>query len=100
MKTPVSKLPQVGTTIFTTMSALAQEVGAINLGQGFPDFTCDPRLLDMMNEAMRAGLNQYPPMAGIPALREQIATKVFELYGRQYNAAIEIIVTAGATQGI
>ena len=100
MKTPVSKLPQVGTTIFTTMSALAQEVGAINLGQGFPDFTCDPRLLDMMNEAMRAGLNQYPPMAGIPALREQIATKVFELYGRQYNAATEITVTAGATQGI
>ena len=100
MKTPVSKLPHVGTTIFTTMSALAQEVSAINLGQGFPDFGCDPRLLDMMNDAMRAGLNQYPPMTGIPALREQIAKKVFELYGRQYDVASEITVTAGATQAI
>ena len=100
MKPPVSKLPNVGTTIFTTMSALAQEVGAVNLGQGFPDFGCDPRLLDMMNEAMRAGLNQYPPMTGIPALREQIAKKVFELYGRQYDVVTEITVTAGATQAI
>ena len=100
MKTPVSKLPYVGTTIFTTMSALAQEVGAVNLGQGFPDFGCDPRLLDMMNEAMRGGWNQYPPMTGIPALREEIAKKVFELYGRQYDVAAEITVTAGATQAI
>lgn len=103
MNTPIriaSKLPDVGTTIFTTMSALAQETGAINLGQGFPDFGCDPRLLDMMNEAMRAGLNQYPPMAGIPALREQIAQKVFALYGRDYDVAGEVTVTAGATQAI
>ena len=100
MRTPPSKLPHVGTTIFTTMSALAQETGAVNLGQGFPDFACDPRLLDMMNEAMRAGFNQYPPMAGIPALREQIAKKVLELYGRQYDVAGEITVTAGATQAI
>jgi methionine aminotransferase len=100
MKMPVSKLPHVGTTIFTTMSALAQETGAVNLGQGFPDFACDPRLLDLMQAAMRAGLNQYPPMAGIPALREEIARKVSELYGRQYDVASEITVTAGATQAI
>ena len=100
MKAPISKLPNVGTTIFTTMSALAQETGAVNLGQGFPDFECDPALLDMMNDAMRAGFNQYPPMAGIAALREQIANKVFDLYGRQYDVANEITITAGATQAI
>ena len=66
-----SRLPQVGTTIFTVMSALAQQHGAVNLGQGFPDFDCDPRLLDAVDAAMRGGLNQYPPMAGVPALRER-----------------------------
>ena len=100
MKSLVSKLPKVGTTIFTTMSALAQEVGAVNLGQGFPDFECDPRLIDLMNETMRAGNNQYPPMAGIPALREQVAAKVAALYGHHYDAAHEITITAGATQAI
>ena len=100
MKAPLSKLPNVGTTIFTTMSALAQETGAVNLGQGFPDFACDPQLLALMNEAMQAGFNQYPPMTGIAALREEIARKVFELYGRQYDVAAEITVTAGATQAI
>ena len=100
MKAPVSKLPHVGTTIFTTMSALAQEHGAVNLGQGFPDFECDPRLIGMMNEAMRAGFNQYPPMTGIPALREEIAKKVIELYCREYDVGAEITVTAGATQAI
>lgn len=95
-----SKLPNVGTTIFTTMSQLAQEHCAVNLGQGFPDFGCDPRLLELMNEAMRAGWNQYPPMSGIPALREQIAGKVAALYGRNYDIASEITVTAGATQAI
>jgi methionine aminotransferase len=95
-----SKLPQVGTTIFTTMSALAQQHGAVNLGQGFPDFDCDPHLLDLMNEAMRAGFNQYPPMAGVPALREAIATKVETFYGHRYDPADEITVTAGATQAI
>jgi len=100
MKPLESKLPNVGTTIFTTMSALAQETGAVNLGQGFPDFACDTRLLDMMNEAMRAGLNQYPPMTGVPALREAIARKVLALYGREYDVAAEITVTAGATQAI
>ena len=100
MKTPVSKLPHVGTTIFTTMSALAQETGAVNLGQGFPDFECDPRLIDMMNDAMRAGHNQYPPMAGILPLREMVAEKVTTLYGRNYDPAHEITITAGATQAI
>ena len=71
-----SKLPKVGTTIFTVMSALALEKNAINLGQGFPDFDCDPKLLDQVVKAMRSGLNQYPPMAGIPQLRQAIAKKI------------------------
>ena len=100
MKSIVSKLPHVGTTIFTTMSALAQEVGAVNLGQGFPDFECDPDLIGMMNDAMRAGHNQYPPMAGILPLREKVAEKVATLYGHQYDPAHEITITAGATQAI
>ncbi len=95
-----SKLPAVGTTIFTTMSALAQQVDAVNLGQGFPDFECDPQLINYMNEAMRAGLNQYPPMAGLPALREAVAAKVEALYQRRYDPASEITITAGATQAI
>ena len=100
MKALASKLPNVGTTIFTTMSALAQEVGAVNLGQGFPDFECDPRLIEMMTAAMRAGYNQYPPMAGILPLRERVVEKVATLYGCQYDAAHEITITAGATQAI
>ena len=100
MKPLISKLPHVGTTIFTTMSALAQEVGAVNLGQGFPDFACDPGLIDMMNEAMRAGYNQYPPMAGIFPLRERVSEKVATLYNRRYDAVNEITITAGATQAI
>jgi methionine aminotransferase len=95
-----SRLPQVGTTIFTVMSALAQQHGAVNLGQGFPDFDCDPRLVDALTRAMRAGHNQYPPMAGVPALREAIATKIEALYGHRYDAGDEITVTAGATQAI
>ena len=71
-----SRLPRVGTTIFTLMSALAQQHEAVNLGQGFPDFDCDPRLLDAVDHAMRRGLNQYPPMAGVPALREAVAAKI------------------------
>jgi methionine aminotransferase len=102
MQTPPieTKLPAVGTTIFTVMSTLAAETNAVNLGQGFPDFSCDPRLIDAVADAMRQGLNQYPPMAGVPVLREAIATKVAVLYGHQYNAASEITVTAGATQAI
>ena len=82
------------------MSALAQEMAAVNLGQGFPDFDCDPRLIDYIHEAMRAGFNQYPPMAGLPALREAIAGKVATLYRHQYDPASEITITAGATQAI
>ncbi len=95
-----TKLPKVGTTIFTVMSALAAEKGAVNLGQGFPDFDCDPRLVQAVTDAMNRGLNQYPPMPGAPALREAVAAKVLALYGRSYNPASEITVTAGATQAI
>ena len=95
-----SRLPDVGTTIFTVMSALATERGAVNLGQGFPDFHCDPALVDAVADAMRSGLNQYPPMTGIAQLREVIADKVAAIYGHRYDAATEITVTAGATQGI
>jgi methionine aminotransferase len=102
MPTPVlqSRLPAVGTTVFTLMSALATEHGAVNLGQGFPDFDCDARLLDAVNEAMRQGANQYAPMTGMPALRQAIAAKVARLYGQVYDANAEITVTAGATQAL
>ncbi|MCC2675096.1 MAG: aminotransferase-like protein, partial [Ramlibacter sp.] len=95
-----TKFPAMGTTIFTVMSALAAEKGAVNLGQGFPDFDCDPKLLDAVTDAMRKGLNQYPPMTGVPALREAISAKIEALYGRKYDPAAEITVTAGATQAI
>ncbi|RPE70813.1 methionine aminotransferase [Tibeticola sediminis] len=95
-----TKLPKVGTTIFSVMSALAAETGAVNLGQGFPDFDCDPRLVDAVTEAMRAGHNQYPPMPGVPELRQAVADKVQVLYGRRYDPAGEITITAGATQAI
>ncbi len=95
-----SKLPAVGTTIFTTMSALAAEKNAVNLGQGFPDFDCDPHLVDHVTNAMKSGLNQYPPMTGVPALRNAIAKKIGSLYGRTYDATTEITVTAGATQAL
>jgi methionine aminotransferase len=100
--TPIvqSRLPRVGTTIFTVMSALAQAHGAVNLGQGFPDFDCDPRLVDAVDAAMRAGHNQYPPMTGIPALREAVAAKIEALYGHSYDPGSEITITAGATQAI
>lgn len=97
---PATKLPKVGTTIFTVMSALATETKAVNLGQGFPDFDCDPALIDAVTAAMRAGFNQYPPMAGVPALRQAISDKVAKLYGHRYNPDTEITVTAGATQAI
>ncbi len=95
-----SRLPNVGTTIFTVMSALAAEHKAVNLGQGFPDFACDPQLVDAVNDAMRAGHNQYPPMAGVPVLREAMAQKYEALHGRAYDANTEITITAGATQAI
>ncbi len=100
-----TKLPAVGTTIFTVMSGLAAQVGAVNLGQGFPDFNCDPLLVQAVTEAMTNGHNQYPPMAGIPTLRQAVATKI-EAAGigvvgaRQYDPNTEITITAGATQAI
>jgi methionine aminotransferase len=95
-----SRLPNVGTTIFTVMSALAQQCGAVNLGQGFPDFDCDPRLIDAVCDAMRRGLNQYPPMAGVPALRQAVAAKIEAVYRQRYDPDTEITITAGATQAI
>jgi methionine transaminase len=95
-----TKLPAVGTTIFTVMSALAAETGAVNLGQGFPDFDCDPRLVQAVTDAMTRGLNQYPPMTGVPALRAAVAAKIETMYGRSYDPATEVTITAGATQAI
>ncbi len=95
-----SRLPQVGTTIFTVMSALAAKHGAVNLGQGFPDFDCDPALPAAVATAMAQGYNQYPPMAGVPALRQALAAKMQALYGLTVNPDTEVTVTAGATQAI
>ena len=95
-----TKLPAVGTNIFTVMSSLALEKNAVNLGQGFPDFECDAQLVSAVTHAMTQGLNQYPPMPGVPVLREAIANKLLKLYGRSYNPNTEITVTAGATQAI
>ena len=95
-----SKLPWVGTTIFTVMSKLAADCGAINLSQGFPDFQAEPALFDATWRAMREGRNQYPPMAGVAELRAAIATKVAALYGVEYEVDSEITVTAGATQAL
>jgi methionine aminotransferase len=96
----ISKLPNVGTTIFTVMSGLALENKAVNLGQGFPDFNCDPHLVDVVTDAMKQGLNQYPPMTGVPVLREAVASKIIALHGRHYDPTSEITITAGATQAI
>jgi methionine aminotransferase len=102
MTTPTltSRLPDVSTTIFSVMSALAAQHKAVNLGQGFPDFACDPALVNHVLEAMQAGHNQYPPMPGIPQFRDAIAAKIESLQGRSYRAADEITITAGATQAI
>ena len=98
---PVStRFPALGTTIFTVMSRLAAECGAVNLSQGFPDFQADPELFDAVHRHMRAGRNQYAPMAGMPELRSAIAAKVAALYGAAYDAESEITVTAGATQAL
>lgn len=95
-----SKLPNVGTTIFTTMSNLAAQTGALNLSQGFPDFDGPPALLDAVGRHVQAGHNQYAPTTGLPALREQIAAKVARLYGRTVSPDSEITITPGATQAI
>jgi len=99
--TPIeSKLPHVGTTIFTVMSRLASECGAINLSQGFPDFDPPPRLVELVTEKMRAGVNQYAPMPGWPPLLEAIAAKVRRLYGRTIEPLAEVTVTSGATEAL
>jgi len=95
-----SKLPSVGTTIFTVMSRLASDLGAVNLGQGFPDFDCDPELVEAVAKHMRGGRNQYAPMQGVPALREAIATKYQDFHGRRYDPETEVTVTSGATEAI
>lgn len=95
-----TKLPKVGTTIFTVMSQLAQQHNAVNLGQGFPDFDGPQSLRDALAEAMNGGRNQYAPMTGVAALREQIALKTERLYGRKVNADAEVTVTSGATEAL
>jgi methionine transaminase len=95
-----SKLPNVGTTIFSVMSALAAKHSAVNLGQGFPDFDCDPALIDAVTAAMKSGHNQYPLMAGNPLLRERVSVKFESLHGVRYDAPSEITITSGATQAI
>jgi len=100
MSKVVTKLPKVGTTIFTVMSQLAAEHGAVNLGQGFPDFAVPARLVEELDKAMRAGHNQYAMMTGIPALRQAIAAKTERVYGHRPDAVGEITVTSGATEAI
>lgn len=95
-----SKLPEVGTTIFTVMSKLASDCGAINLSQGFPGFDCDPELLDMVTKYMKAGHNQYAPMSGIPIFRNTIADKTKLVYEVELNSETEITVVSGATEAI
>ncbi|AKD58732.1 aminotransferase [Spirosoma radiotolerans] len=95
-----SKLPNVGTTIFTVMSKLATETGAINLSQGFPGFDCAPELVSLVEHYMRKGFNQYAPMTGVPVLREALAQKTFEQYGVAYDPDTEVTVTSGATEAI
>jgi len=95
-----SKLPQVGTTIFTVMSALASEHKAINLSQGFPDFAVSEKLISLVNQYMKKGCNQYAPMQGLMRLREVLAQKAEFLYGAKYNPETEINITAGGTQAI
>lgn len=95
-----SRLPEVGTNIFTVMSALANQHGAVNLGQGFPDFEPDTELLDEVNRAMRSGFNQYSPLNGMSVLREALSQKLHSLYGQCYDPETEVMVTAGATQAI
>lgn len=108
MSTPVmttavpvtSKLPDVGVSIFAVQTRLANEHKAINLSQGFPDFDCDPALVEAVARAMRDGHNQYAPMPGVLALREAIAEKVQRVYGPAFDPATEVVVTSGATAGL
>ena len=95
-----SKLPHVGTTIFTVMTNRARELNAINLAQGFPDYDAPAKLKDLVAYHVAAGHNQYAPMIGVPALREQIALKLGASYGRLLDSETEITITLGATEGI
>jgi methionine transaminase len=95
-----SKLPKIGTTIFSVMSALANEHAAINLAQGFPDFSCSPKLVDLVHHYMKKGFNQYAPMQGVMGLREKIAIKTQELYSAVYNPETEITITPGGTHAL
>ena len=95
-----SKLPGVGTTIFSIMTAHANEQMAINLAQGFPDFNCNPDLVKLVNAAMKKGLNQYAPMPGVLTLREKIAAKTENLYGAVYNPETEVTITPGGTHAL
>jgi len=100
MITTYSKLPGTSTTIFSVMSQLAAEHNALNLSQGFPDYDCDPKLIDFVSQAMKEGHNQYAPMTGLQSLRELIASKVNSSYGSDYHPDTEVTVTAGGTQAI
>ncbi|SFT51908.1 2-keto-4-methylthiobutyrate aminotransferase apoenzyme [Algoriphagus locisalis] len=95
-----SKLPNVGTTIFTVMSKLASDCGAINLSQGFPGFDCDPALLDLVTQYMNAGHNQYAPMSGVPILRERIVGKTKFIHGIDLDSENEVTVVSGATEAL
>jgi methionine transaminase len=95
-----SKQPNIGTTIFTVMSQLAAETGALNLSQGFPNYNCSPKLIELVNHHMKQGMNQYAPMAGIMPLREAIAQKTFDLYGLSYSPNDEITIVSGCTEAL
>ena len=95
-----SKLPKTGTSIFAVMSALANEHGAINLAQGFPDFSCSDKLIELVNHYMKKGFNQYAPMPGVMKLREKIAIKTEEIYSAKYNPETEITITPGGTHAL
>nr|WP_157466942.1 methionine aminotransferase [Cyclobacterium marinum] len=95
-----SKLPYVGTTIFTVMSKLATDEGAYNLSQGFPSFDCSPKLSELVCHYLKNGYNQYAPMSGAPVFRESIAEKTADVYGISYNPETEVTVTSGATEAI
>ena len=98
--TIISKQPNVGTTIFTVMSQLANETGALNLSQGFPNYNCSPKLIELVNHYMKLGMNQYAPMAGIMPLREVLAQKTADLYGINYSPADEITIVSGCTEAL
>lgn len=95
-----SKLPTTGVSIFTTMSRLSEEHGAINLSQGFPDFDCAPELVETVAKYLRGGFNQYAPMPGVMGLREALSDKALQLYGHRYDPATEILITSGATEAL